>query len=420
MERRKFVSILSIAGIAPISTFERPMENMADKKVTTDKNSVSDRIYCSDLLFRISEPVLQSISEGKLKKRMPLEIAPNYNLVAAKVSYLEAFGRTVCGISPWLSLADDDTPEGQKRKILKEYYYKGIANAVDPSSPDYLNFRSLSQPLVDSAHLCQGILRAPKVLWDPLDKKTKDRFISELIHLRSIRPAYNNWLLFASMIETFLLFVGEEYEVLRILIGVKKIQEWYKGDGWYSDGNDFTMDYYNSYVIQPMLVDILKICTDKKIFELKEYEQAILRMKRYAIILERMIAPDGTYPALGRSMTYRTGAFQPLAQLAYENKLPEELSPAQVRCAMTAVMKRIFEFEGTFDENGWLQLGICGHQPEAADIYTSTGSLYNCLQGFLALGLPADAPFWNNPAADWTSKKIWAGKKIKADHAIHL
>ena len=67
------------------------------------------------------------------------------------------------------------------------------------------------------------------------------------------------------------------------------------------------------------------------------------RMIRHSEFCERMIAPDGTYPAFGRSVTYRTAAFQSLADVALRKKLPSHVSPAQVRCALTAVHRNMYE-----------------------------------------------------------------------------
>lgn len=420
MERRIFLKTLPVGGAGILlpqvkgfayeDTITRPVGPVIEG---------NDRAYWAGLLEKIITPVLENLSKNRLKANMPLEKPGDYNTVVEKVSYLEAFGRTVCGAAPWLGLPDDGTAEGNVRKILHGYYLQGMANAVDPNAPDYLNFRQLPQPLVDAAHLCQGILRAPERLWEPLNKETKERFINELKQLRRITPAYNNWLLFAAMVETFLLYVRHEHEPLRVLVGVRKMQEWYKGDGWYADGPDFAMDYYNSYVIHSMLTDVLRINAERSMIRREEYEQALKRMQRYGVLLERMISPEGTYPAIGRSMTYRTAAFQPLSQLALEHKLPEALSPAQVRCAITAVMKRMFSNKDNFDSKGWLQIGICGSQRMVADPYTSTGSLYICTEGFLALGLPADDPFWVSPPAEWTAQKVWAGKPVLNDHAAH-
>lgn len=53
-------------------------------------------------------------------------------------------------------------------------------------------------------------------------------------------------------------------DMYRIHSAIRKIEKWYVGDGWYSDGEHFAFDYYNSYVIQPMYVQVLKILADRK------------------------------------------------------------------------------------------------------------------------------------------------------------
>jgi hypothetical protein len=121
---------------------------------------------------------------------------------------------------------------------------------------------------------------------------------------------------------------------------------------------------------------------------------------------------------MGRSATYRTAAFQALAQVALMEKLPAHISQAQVRCGISAVMHRRFDGCNNFDANGWLVLGFCGSQPMIADGYTSTGSLYMATLGFLPLGLPANHPFWTEPAADWTAKKAWSGAPFKKDYHV--
>ncbi len=381
-------------------------------------SGIQDRAFWVTTLYKIAYPVVHNLAEGTLKTNMPLEQGHQYNLPVTKVTYLEAVGRTMAGIAPWLALPDDETAEGKLRKKMKEELLKGLTNAVNPSHPDYLNFRSESQPIVDAAYLAQAFLRAPKALWEPLDSLTKHRFVEEFKSLRNRKGAYNNWLLFAGLTEGFLLKIGEQYDPVRIDFAVKKMKEWYEGDGWYSDGEKFSMDYYNSYVIHPMLVDLLQILVEKKIAAQQDYDAALKRMVRYSEYLERVIAPDGSYPAYGRSITYRTAAFQVLGQVALMEKLPAHVLPAQVRCGLTSVMHRLYDGNQNFDQNGWLVLGFNGHQPMVADQYTSTGSLYMATLGFLPLGLPADHPFWTNAAAPWTSKKAWSGEELKKDYKV--
>ena len=378
-----------------------------------------DRKYWSELLYKIAWPVVHSIGQGSLHKDLPLETGPHYSLNLEAVTYTEAVGRTMAGIAPWLALPDNETAEGKLRKQLRTELLKGLPNLVNPDHPDYINFRTEMQPIVDAGFLSQAFLRAPHALWDPLDSVTKQRFITEFKSLRNRSAHYSNWLLFAGITEAFLMSIGEQYDPARINIAYQKMQEWYVGDGMYSDGDKFAMDYYNSYVIHPMLVDMLKVMVEKsKMITPENYNLAVKRMTRYAEIQERMISPEGTYPVIGRSITYRTGAFQALAQAALSHQLPNTIQPAQVRCALTRVMQRLFEIPGTFNETGWLQLGLAGHQSEMADQYISTGSLYMATLGFLPLGLPDTDEFWSAPPAEWTAKKAFSGQEVKKDYKI--
>ncbi|HEX3100255.1 MAG TPA: DUF2264 domain-containing protein, partial [Pyrinomonadaceae bacterium] len=111
------------------------------------------------------------------------------------------------------------------------------------------------------------------------------------------------------------------------------------------------------------------------------------------------------------------GAFQPLARLALERSLPADVTPAQVRCGLTAVMKRVFVPE-TFNKDGWLTIGFVGDkQAGLADSYSNTGSMYLTSLAFLPLGLPATDEVWSAPFTDWTQREAWSGKPFKRDHA---
>ena len=377
-----------------------------------------DRAYWVKSMYKIVNPVIHNLAQGTLKKNMPLETAPGYSLKLKAVTYTEAVGRTIAGVAPWLELPDDATEEGILRKKIRAELVQGLTNAVNPDSPDYLNFRTENQPIVDAAYIAHAFLRAPKALWEPLSEVTKKRYIEEFSSLRTRSGAYNNWLLFAGITEGFLMKIGAPYDPARIMFSLHKMEEWYDGDGWYRDGEKFSMDYYNSYVIHPMLVDLLEIAVAKKMVKPITYETALKRMVRYSEYLERSISPEGYYPAFGRSVTYRTAAFQALAQTALMEKLPEHITPAQVRSALTKVIYNLFNGNQNFDQNGWLVLGFNGHQPMIADYYTSTGSLYMASLVFLTLGLPADNTFWTAPPAPWTAVKAWTGQPVKKDYKI--
>lgn len=416
MERRNFIGALSLTGV--FGLFSPKTVLSATTAVEAPNRLKNDREYWYKLLYKIASPVVENLANGTLVKNMPLITAPKFDSRSPTVSYLEAVGRTYAGIAPWLALPDDATAEGVLRKKLRLQAVQGLDNCFAPNSPDKLNFSKDYQPIVDSAYLAQTFLRAPKALWEPLKPETKQAIIAAFKSLRNRKPFKNNWLLFGSITEAFLLSIGEQHDEARLNEGVDALNSWYKGDGWYGDGPNLAFDYYNSFVIHPMMVDTLAIMVDHKLAKQERYDLALKRMQRYVVGQERMISPEGTYPPIGRSITYRTGAFQALSQVALMHKLPDTITPAQVRSALTKVKQNLYDTPGTFDAKGWLQLGFCGHDPEIADYYTSTGSLYMATLSFLPLGLPASDEFWSAPAADWTAKKAWAAKPFPKDYHV--
>ena len=365
---------------------------------------------------RLADPVLTNLANGTLKARMPVEQAAGAD--RRSVTHLEALGRLLAGLAPWLELPSDSTPEGRERAAYADLARRAIARAVDPGSPDFLNFTRDRQPLVDAAFLAQGILRASRELRDTFDATTRRNLIAALESTRAIVPGFNNWLLFSAMVEAGLKSLDAGWDLTRVDYATRQHDQWYKGDGAYGDGPEFHWDYYNSFVIHPMLVDVLDACGAESAAWKEIAVRVEQRATRYAAVQERLIAPDGSFPAIGRSIAYRCGAFHLLAQAALRHRLPDSVSPAQVRGALAAVMKRTLGVPDTFDADGWLRIGFCGHQPGVGETYISTGSLYLCSVGLLPLGLPPADPFWATPAQPWTSVRAWSGQAFPIDHAL--
>ncbi|MCM5530142.1 DUF2264 domain-containing protein [Parasegetibacter sp. NRK P23] len=367
---------------------------------------------------KVVRPVLYNLANDSLKINMPVETAPNIDNRnhRTRVSYLEAFGRTMSGIAPWLQSEAGDANEKALRAQYRAWTLKALANAVDSSTNDYMLWDG-GQPLVDASFLALGLVRCPWI-WENTDELTRKRTVEVFVRTRNTVPVYSNWILFQAMIETFFLKYGYPYDKVRIEFGVREFaQHWYTGDGMFSDGMNFALDYYNSYVIQPYLTAILEVTGKSYNWFVPKFDKI---SKRYAEIQERLINADGSFPAIGRSIVYRGGAFQHLADMAARKRLPPGLKPAQVRGALTAVITRTLGAPKTFNEKGWLTLGLYGEQPGLADFYITTGSLYLCATIFLPLGLPETDPFWADPDTPWSSAAIWSGQDAKVDHALDL
>ena len=381
----------------------------------------SDREYWCALAYQMAQPVLENMAKGELQKNMQTEFSPSFDNRNKKVLYMECFGRLMAGVAPWLTLPDDATAEGKQRKQLREWALASYKNAVDPQNPDYLCWGIGGQNLVDAAYIAESFLRAYDTLWKPLDDVTKKRYLTEFAKLRHIDPPYTNWLLFSSTIESFMAKAGGDYDQYRVNSACRKMEEWYVGDGWYADGPVFAFDYYSSYVFHPMYLETLQAMIDAKantrLDYQKYYDRELKRCQKYSIVLERFISPEGTFPVFGRSIPYRMATMQPLALMAWYQKLPKDLSNGQVRAALTKVLHRMFDQQNNFNEKGFLSIGFCGtNQKNVADWYTNNGSLYMTTLAFMPLGLAADHPFWTDAAQPWTQVKAWSNQPFPKDH----
>jgi hypothetical protein len=382
---------------------------------------VPERKLWLSYMDKVARPVISNLAADQLKGKMPMQLSDKIDNKEsrAKVGYLEAFGRTLSGIAPWLQLEGGDVAEVKLREQYRAWALKAIANAVNPQAKDYLQWNG-GQPLVDASYVAFALVRSPW-LWEHLDEATKKQVVEVMKTTRATVPVYSNWILFSGMIEAFFCKYDLGYDPVRVEFGIREFTEhWYVGDGMYSDGMSFHLDYYNSIVIHPNLSTILEEVNAKRKTYAREQQRELAVGQRYAEVLERLINADGSYPAIGRSIVYRGGVFHHLANIAYKKQLPESLKPAQVRCALTAMIKKTLGAPQTFTADGWLNIGLYGKQPGLADFYITTGSLYICTNVFAPLGLPETDPFWADADEPWTALKIWSGQDAPADHALDI
>ena len=275
-----WLSLLLLVPLALSAAKKKPQKPMTDREY-----------WCSQA-YKMAQPVLENMARGELQKNMLTEFSPSFDNRNRKVVYMETFGRLMAGLAPWLSLPDDDTAEGKQRRQLREWALASFKNSVDPASPDYLCWGVSGQNLVDAAYIAEAFIRAYDALWMPLDEVTKERYIKEFKMLRKYEPPYTNWFLFSSTIESFIAKAAglKEYDDYRVMTTIRKVEEWYVGDGWYADGPVFAFDYYTSYVFHAMYLETLKNMIDAKantrLDYQKYYDRALKRAQKFAIILE--------------------------------------------------------------------------------------------------------------------------------------
>lgn len=410
----KYTLMLSLLMVISSNLYAQKKKRAEKTKVLTDR-----QLWLKEM-DKMVRPMMSSLAKDSLTILMPQETSIRVDNKAhrVKVQYLEVLGRVLSGIAPWLQLEGGSAEEVALRNQYRQWAIQGIKNSLDSNAKDFMRYDVGGQQLVDASFVAYAFVRAPW-LWENLDQKSQALLVKSIQTTRRFKPVFSNWLLFSAMNEVFLAKFGQDWDVMRVDYALQQLEQWYVGDGIYKDGTSFAFDYYNSFVIHPYLATIMNVVKTKTNSYNQMFEKIKKRNERYAIIQERLINADGTFPATGRSLIYRGAAFQHLADMAWRKALPKELSPEQVRCALTAVIKKTLESPSTY-KNGWLTFGLYGSQPNIADFYNNQGSPYLATAIFLPLGLPETDAFWANPPAKWSAQKVWTGEDFPNDHSSDL
>lgn len=380
--------------------------------------SNTDRQFWLEQMDRMARPVIRALAHDSLRISMPQVTSKNVDNkeLRIQVQYVEVLGRVLCGISPWLALEDGSPKEIALRKQYRAWVLQGLQHALDSNARDFMRFDLGGQQLVDASFIAAAFVRCPW-MWEQLDGATRVKLVDAIRTTRRFKPVFSNWLLFSAMNEAFLAKFGYEWDVMRVDYALQQLEQWYVGDGMYKDGVHYAFDYYNSFVIHPFLAGIMDVVQEKTKSYDAMFERIKKRNQRYAIIQERLINTDGSFPPSGRSIIYRAAAFHHLADMAWKKRLPDELPPGQVRAALTAVLRKTFESPSTY-RNGWLTIGLYGDQPGLGDFYNNQGSPYLTSVIFLPLGLSASDAFWTAPEQPWSAKQIWSGADAKKDYSV--
>jgi len=361
-----------------------------------------------DKLLEIIEKPLYYLSKLEFDK-FTIKRSPNDNNKRdINLGYLECFARIFSGISPWLIIEKiNDDYEYNKQQLIMGYILTCFENLFQYFD-EKLNIFTNEQSIVESAFICYGFIISKNKIWEKITDNSKYKLICIFKKVRLLIKEWqkkNNWYLFHGIIESFFRVINIDYDNNLVQEMIINVNSWYRGDGFYSDGpSKFKMDYYNSYVIQPFYIEILKI------FKSELLDIAIVRSLHFTEFLERIIGEDGSFPPLGRSIVYRFGVFHLLSYCIYNKTISNNHSYGQLRNALTKVLNKIIN-KDIFNDEGFLELGFNSKQENISDSYSNTGSCYLTVIGFIPLGLSESDIFWSEQDEIFTQEACWKYKK---------
>ncbi|AVV45013.1 DUF2264 domain-containing protein [Streptomyces sp. ID05-04B] len=266
-----------------------------------------------------------------------------------------------------------------------ERYASGLSVGVRGVWP---RIEDRGQPLVEAASIALALRLTRPMLWDRLDDATRQRTAAWLGDALTAEPWPCNWELFPVTVGGFLESVGHEPEASRKAIdrGLERIEQWYVGDGWYTDGPGRAFDYYNGWAMHlyPVLHAWLADDTDL----LARYGD---RLTTHLADYARLFGGDGAPMHQGRSLTYRFATTAPLWLGALTGHTP--LAPGETRRLASGALRYFLE-RGAVDTHGLLTLGWHGPDESVLQGYSGPASPYWASKGFLGLLLPPEHEVW--------------------------
>lgn len=303
-----------------------------------------------------------------------------------RVDALEGFARTFLAAGFRVAGEGGADPHG-----YLEWYARGLASGVDPSSPDrWPRLDEHDQSRVEAASIALVLTMTRPWLWDQLSARVQGHTVDYFS--AAIGAAYPpiNWLWFQIIVEQFLLSVGVDVPRDELARLVSETDSFEREDGWYSDGGTRAYDHYAGWALHFYPLVWSRLFPDEPIAG-ERREHYATRAARYLEDAVRLIGADGSPLIQGRSLAYRFATAAPFwAGAAAGVSTPP---PGLIRRAASSMVRHFVE-HGAPDAEGVLPIGWHGAWEPLAQDYSGPGSPYWASKGLLGLSLPADHPVW--------------------------
>ncbi|WP_419999880.1 DUF2264 domain-containing protein [Streptomyces boninensis] len=320
---------------------------------------------------------------------------------------LEGYARTFLAAAFRTAGAGGKDPDG-----MLERYADGLAaGTATPGRDDAESWPVIfgtpaqGQPMVESASVALGLRLTRPWLWDRLEPGVQDRAEEWLRGSLRHVPAPNNWYFFPHSVAGFLESVGRgDEETARAHARAEELLEgWYRGQGWYADGDGRAFDHYNGWALHlyPVLDAYLAGDTER----LARHGE---RLSEYLESHALLFGADGAPIHFGRSLTYRFAAAAAVALGALTGHSP--LSAGASRRVISGCLKHFLD-RGAVGEDGLLSLGWYGPHAASLQRYSGPASPYWASKGFVGLLAGAGHELWTageEPAPVETGDQVLA------------
>ncbi|HZX05397.1 DUF2264 domain-containing protein [Kribbella sp.] len=274
---------------------------------------------------------------------------------------------------------------GAADERLIERYARGL---VAGAGGEWPRLTPCSQQMVEAAAIAVGLHESRAWLWDRLDGREQQVVVDWLSGFVGSRTWDNNWRLFQVVGEQFLASVGAPYAQDDIDAGLERIEDWYVGDGWYSDGPGQNFDHYIGWAMHLYPGLWTRMAGPSADGRLAVYRERLHRFIEDAV---HLTGSDGAPIHFGRSLCYRMATAAPYWMGTLLDATP--LTPGQTRRLCSGTLRHFID-HGVPDGRGLLTMGWHHHFLPVTQPYSGPASPYWASKGFLGLLLPAEHAVW--------------------------
>lgn len=251
------------------------------------------------------------------------------------------------------------------------------------------------QTLVEATAIALGLHWSRPWLWDQLDEQVREQLVGWLAGSRDRWCADNNHVLFGATVQAFLASVGADHDAAAIDGALNRIEDWYVGDGWYSDGVGRRFDHYNGWTfhLYPFFIEqMLTGSAPGRAGTSSLFDVYRTRLRMFLDDYQYLFDATGAPVLQGRSLIYRWGMAAPFFMGELQGVSP--LPPGRTRRLANGMIGGFVD-AGVLDEKV-LNLGWKRPAPDLLQCYNAPGSPLWASKGFLGLLAPASHPLWRD------------------------
>lgn len=345
--------------------------------------------------LRVAEEGLRPLAKLMKPGKADLPILGKASSHGAQADRLESFSRVCLWAAHWLQATPTthpvSPPDSLSRPTIADWFRQGLLLGTNPSSSEFWGpTADHHQHTVEMAALVLALEIARESLWDPLSLKEKEQVAKWLASLRGTKLHPNNHLFFGVLTLSFLEKedFGQKTDSHQIGAWLDALESMAIGRGWFRDGSNETVDYYNAYAFHYYGLWWGRLFGQNDPARTQRWQDF---SREFLPDYAHFYAASGENVPFGRSLTYRFSAVAPfaLAELCGCSPLP----PGQARRICSKNLQ-FFWSHPIRQSQGTLSLGWTDEFVPLAERYSCGGSPYWAAKGLSALLLTPSAPFW--------------------------